>query len=236
MHVYSFFFKDPRARKPFFGNKHLANRTVRVGSDVQFSCTVNNLGSHQVAWLHAEKGTIAVHPAVITKNSRVSVNFDNRATFSLKLSNVQEADAGKYICQINTKPMKSISGSLTVVIPPDIIDAESSSDTLATEGMSVLLNCRANGNPMPKITWIREHDKPIRVCEHRRSGSKFRSDSNGRTENHECREVQAHYGSELQLPKVSRADSGVYFCLAANNVPPTVSKRVRLYVSCKYNH
>lgn len=45
--------------------------------------------------------------------------------------------------------------------------------------------------------------------------------------------VSVHYGSELSLPHVSRHDSGVYFCLASNGVPPTVSKKVRLYVDCK---
>ena len=34
---------------------------------------------------------------------------------------------------------------------------------------------------------------------------------------------------------MSRHDSGVYFCLASNGVPPTVSKKVRLYVDCKTN-
>lgn len=34
----------------------------------------------------------------------------------------------------------------------------------------------------------------------------------------------------MSLPHVSRHDSGVYFCLASNGVPPTVSKKVRLYV------
>ena len=46
--------------------------------------------------------------------------------------------------------------------------------------------------------------------------------------------VMVHYGSELALPHVSRHDSGVYFCLASNGVPPTVSKKVRLYVDCKW--
>ena len=45
--------------------------------------------------------------------------------------------------------------------------------------------------------------------------------------------VSVHYGTELSLPHVSRHDSGVYFCLASNGVPPTVSKKVRLYVDCK---
>jgi hypothetical protein len=45
--------------------------------------------------------------------------------------------------------------------------------------------------------------------------------------------VLVHYGTELSLPHVSRHDSGVYFCLASNGVPPTVSKKVRLYVDCK---
>eukprot|EP00095_Tigriopus_kingsejongensis_P001830 maker-scaffold10_size831480-snap-gene-4.14 protein:Tk01830 transcript:maker-scaffold10_size831480-snap-gene-4.14-mRNA-1 annotation:"neurotrimin-like isoform x3" len=128
---------------PRFSHDHLNNHTVRVGNEVQFSCTVEHLGKFKVAWLHSEKGTLAVYPIVVTQNDRMSVSFDNRATYHLKLQNIQESDAGKYICQINTGPVISIGGTLSVVVPPDIIDDESSSDTLATEGMRVLLNCRA---------------------------------------------------------------------------------------------
>ena len=45
--------------------------------------------------------------------------------------------------------------------------------------------------------------------------------------------VKTHYGADLELSHVSRFDSGVYLCLANNGIPPTVSKRVRLYVDCK---
>jgi len=51
---------------------------------------------------------------------------------------------------------------LSTPVPPDIIDEESSSDTLATEGMRVALTCRAKGNPSPTIAWRREDGKHIR--------------------------------------------------------------------------
>ncbi len=77
---------------------------------------MENLGPHyKVAWLHSEKGTLAVHPVVITMNERVSVSHDSRETYHLRIDDIQENDAGKYICQINTGPVISISGTLSVV-------------------------------------------------------------------------------------------------------------------------
>ncbi len=49
-------------------------------------------------------------------------------------------------------------------VPPDIVDEESSSDTLANEGMRVLMNCKARGNPAPVISWKRQDEKPMRLC------------------------------------------------------------------------
>ncbi len=40
-------------------------------------------------------------------------------------------------------------------------------------------------------------------------------------------------GSILELPKISRLDMGVYFCIAANGVPPSKSKRIFVSVDCK---
>ena len=45
----------------------------------------------------------------------MSVSYDNRATYTLKLTDIEVGDAGKYICQINTGPVISISGHLNVV-------------------------------------------------------------------------------------------------------------------------
>ncbi len=43
----------------------------------------------QVAWLHSEKGTLAVHPHVITQNDRISVSSDHRNTYNLKLRDIR---------------------------------------------------------------------------------------------------------------------------------------------------
>ena len=53
---------------------------------------------------------------------------------------------------------------ILLTVPPDIVDDSSSSDTLATEGMRVALNCHAIGNPTPTISWRREDGKRIKIC------------------------------------------------------------------------
>ena len=40
-------------------------------------------------------------------------------------------------------------------------------------------------------------------------------------------------GPELKLNRVTRADMGAYLCIAANGIPPAVSKRIMVHVQCK---
>ena len=46
--------------------------------------------------------------------------------------------------------------------------------------------------------------------------------------------VDAHSGDSVNLTRVSRRQMGAYLCIASNDVPPAVSKRVFLNVHCKY--
>lgn len=41
-------------------------------------------------------------------------------------------------------------------------------------------------------------------------------------------------GEMLWLSKVTRSEMGAYLCIASNGVPPSVSKRMKLQVHCKY--
>lgn len=106
-----------------------------------------------------------------------------------------------------------------MVIPPDIIYEETSGDLMVPEGGSAKLVCKARGYPKPKIVWRRED-----------GGTIVARGPSGRVER-----LTSIEGETLTLTKVTRGEMGAYMCIAANGVPPSVSKRMTLHVHCKYN-
>lgn len=106
---------------------------------------------------------------------------------------------------------------LEVVIPPDIVYEETSGDLMVPEGGSAKLVCKARGYPQPKIIWRRED-----------GGTIVTRGPGGRVER-----LPAVEGEVLTLTKVTRSEMGAYLCIAANGVPPSVSKRMMLHVNCK---
>lgn len=46
--------------------------------------------------------------------------------------------------------------------------------------------------------------------------------------------VDTFSGDTLILRKLDRKQMGAYLCIASNDVPPAVSKRILLNVQCKY--
>ncbi|XP_065724800.1 neurotrimin isoform X2 [Drosophila suzukii] len=204
----------------------LENVTIAQGRDATFTCVVNNLGGHRVsgdgssapakvAWIKADaKAILAIHEHVITNNDRLSVQHNDYNTWTLNIRSVKMEDSGKYMCQVNTDPMKMQTATLEVVIPPDIINEETSGDMMVPEGGSAKLVCRARGHPKPKITWRREDGREIIA----RSGS------------HQKTKAQSVEGEMLTLSKITRSEMGAYMCIASNGVPPTVSKRMKLQV------
>lgn len=111
-------------------------------------------------------------------------------------------------------------GYLDVVVPPDIVDYQTSQDVVRASGQNVTLTCSATGVPLPTITWRREENAPLWLL----------TDEEGRQE----REVYSVEGQNLTLWQLQRVHMGAYLCIASNGVPPTVSKRIMLVVNCKY--
>ncbi|XP_071054229.1 lachesin-like isoform X1 [Onthophagus taurus] len=201
---------------PYFTSS-MHNLTVSAGREAHLTCTVDNLGRHKVAWVRAEDQTVlSVETKVVTHNSRISVTQDNNRTWQLRIKSIKESDRGCYMCQINTSNIRSQQGCLDVQVPPDIIDNNTSGDLSVTEGDNVTLWCRATGHPAPRVIWRREDGQPINM---RRAG------------NRELEIVDTFNGSNLYFLRSDRKQMGAYLCIASNDVPPAVSKRISLSVN-----
>ncbi|KAI9555418.1 hypothetical protein GHT06_017933 [Daphnia sinensis] len=122
----------------------------------------------------------------ITRNYRIGLAQADGRNWDLKISN------------INTDPMRYQEAYIEVVVPPDIIYSESSTDTIIREGSNVSLTCAGSGYPQPHILWRREDSASI-------TRGKLKSNS--------------FDGEVLVLPRVSRLHIGAYLCIASNIAP-----------------
>ncbi|XP_046399101.1 lachesin-like isoform X2 [Ischnura elegans] len=194
--------EEPRFAEP------IPNVTVAVGRDASLPCVVEHLGTYKVAWIHIDRQMIlTIHRHVIARLPRFSVSYDNQKTWLLHVTAVQQEDRGYYMCQVNTNPMISQVGYLQVVVPPNILDEESSQSTVAVrENQNITLMCKADGFPTPKIMWRREDGQGITIDRRKK--------------------VNVYDGDQLTLTRISRSEMGAYLCIATNGVPPSVSKRI----------
>ncbi|TDG40354.1 hypothetical protein AWZ03_013224 [Drosophila navojoa] len=196
---------EPRFAQP------IPNVTVAVGRDANLPCVVEHLGGYKVAWIHIDRQMIlTIHRHVISRIPRYSITYADN-TWLLHVNQAHQDDRGYYMCQVNTNPMISQVGYLQVVVPPNILDIESTPSSVAVrENQNINMTCRADGFPTPKIIWRREDGEEIAV--------------------EKKKKVLVYDGDVLPLTKVSRNEMGAYLCIATNGVPPSVSKRIILDV------
>ncbi|OAD56282.1 Lachesin [Eufriesea mexicana] len=198
----------------------VGNQTAAIGREVVFSCSVRNIGKYKVGWLRASDQTIlSVHTRTVTHNARIAVSYEtggsSGGTWRLHIRQLKESDKGCYMCQINTSPMISELGCLDILVPPDIVyGGDTSADLAVSEGDNATLSCNATGRPTPRVSWRREDGEPILI----------RVSSPGE-------KYETYNGSQLQFHRVERRQMGAYLCIASNDVPPAVSKRVTLAVN-----
>ncbi|XP_073959858.1 protein CEPU-1-like isoform X2 [Choristoneura fumiferana] len=191
--------------------------TFHIGREAVLGCSIVNLGRHKVGWLRAEDQTILTMHDRTVLGARYSVTLDSPRTWQLRIRPLRAEDRGCYMCQINTQPsMKWQIGCIDVFVPPDIINDETSADVSARELDNITLICRATGHPPPKITWRREDHEPMLL---KKQGGK------------EFYKVESYTGSSLPLWRVDRKQMGAFLCIASNDVPPAVSKRITLRVN-----
>ncbi|XP_042859449.1 lachesin-like, partial [Penaeus japonicus] len=121
------------------------------------------------------------------------------------------------------------------LLPPDIIDRESSGDLTVREGQDVNLTCRAKGHPTPNIVWRREDNQKIVLDAEKTDlgamgvGAIPAGGRDGLVDGG-VGAASVVEGETLTMKKVSRLQMGSYLCIASNGIPPSISKRTHLRV------
>ncbi|KAJ8304910.1 hypothetical protein KUTeg_018493, partial [Tegillarca granosa] len=187
----------------------VVNVTVVQGAEAVLPCTVDNLGDHKVVWTDAFSTLFTFDVKRIIDDDRISVERPVVKDWNLLIRKVTYSDRGKYVCQINTKPIKTKAVILNVLVPPTIDDDLSTDSVTAKEGDTVQLICNATGVPPPKVHWFRK--------------------ISGQGSEHE--ERVGENGEILIIHNVSRYCDGMYECLASNVKPEILlqTKRIGQY-------
>ena len=106
-------------------------------------------------------------------------------------------------------------------VPPTVSTEPASGEVIVRRSTSVSLECKANGNPPPSVTWVkmRSNRREDEVVDPRRRFQPSQLSNNGLV---------------LTLSDVTRHDAGRYRCTASNDVGRDAEGFIHLRVLCKY--
>ncbi|XP_069722421.1 leucine-rich repeats and immunoglobulin-like domains protein 1 isoform X2 [Phaenicophaeus curvirostris] len=129
--------------------------TIRTGTMVRLECAAEGHPPPQIAW---QKDGGTDFPAA--RERRMHVMPDDDVFF---ITNVKIEDTGVYSCTAqNSAGSVLASANLTVLETPSLIHPLE--DHVVSVGETVALQCKAAGNPAPRITWLKG-DQPLIVTE-----------------------------------------------------------------------
>ncbi|KAM9594340.1 hemicentin-2 isoform 4-T4 [Morphnus guianensis] len=159
-----------------------------VGSPLVLTCQVTGVPAPAVTWLK-DGNPLDSSPewGLVSRGGQ------------LLLSPLQPFHQGRYTCLARGAGTEMHKDFVVLVrVAPRIASAGVPSEHSVLEGRGVRLECRAEGQPTPQISWLKD-GQPLRL----------QSPSHAR---------MSPDGSSLLLEGLQAADSGAYTCLARNSV------------------
>ncbi|CAC5400663.1 unnamed protein product [Mytilus coruscus] len=182
-----------------------ADQEVKLGGVARFKCQIDGIPPPLYVW---EKNS-----SPLPHNSRYITLYSG----ILQIHNISESDAGSFHCsvyqsfnKVNNVPHSRVQAGLKVITdterrPPKIVAI--SKEVNATIKHSVTLECLADGNPSPVVTWMKDGNPTL--------------DDN-------FKEI---YGrSNLKFIEVGKIDAGTYKCVASSPGFPDAVAETKLNV------
>lgn len=190
----------------------VTNVTAIAGDTVTLPCSVKNLKDYKVMWLDHRTKTLTLEARRIIADERITIERPDIGDWNLYIHGVELSDAGKYMCQVNTVPVKIKYVILTVHEPPEIIpELSSKEEVFVRESDTVQLVCNVTGVPTPTVRW-------------------YKKSPNRRHYSYNDKEMIGHDGMVLRIRNISRYCDDVYQCVADNGVKLPVSRDIKVTV------
>ncbi|KAG9483580.1 hypothetical protein GDO78_009480 [Eleutherodactylus coqui] len=131
------------------------DNTIRTGTTARLECAADGHPSPEIAW---QKDGGTDFPAA--RERRMHVMPDDDVFF---ITDVKIEDMGVYSCTAqNSAGSVSANATLTILEMPFL--AHPLEDRSLSTGATLVLQCKANGSPPPRITWLKG-DEPVVVTE-----------------------------------------------------------------------
>ncbi|CRK95584.1 CLUMA_CG009045, isoform A [Clunio marinus] len=177
------------------------DQEVEVGRTAELACSVTYGTEFSVIWSKVSDNRddqvfLSTGTSRVIKDSRLALLYDGAsATYTVLIRDVQEGDAGTYLCEIVLSVNNKISQATHLYVKKaPIITHNSTQSIVTTEGESVIMECYATGFPQPKIIWRRDNNALL--------------PSGGNIYN----------GNVMKFNSITKEDRGTYYCIAENGV------------------
>ncbi|ROL48904.1 Matrix-remodeling-associated protein 5 [Anabarilius grahami] len=166
--------------------------TVNAGTDVKLPCDSVGQPKPLLTWTKVSTG------AVMSTNTRIQ-RFEVQSNGTFVINNVQLQDRGQYLCSArNLHGIDKMMVTLVVLAHAPRMMLPRHQDVTVFLGDSALLECQAQGLPIPNISWVLPDRSMVRTV----------SDSE--------QKVMLFTNGTLQVKHTNYLDKGVYKCIASN--------------------
>uniref|UniRef100_UPI00358E0884 cell adhesion molecule 2-like n=1 Tax=Myxine glutinosa TaxID=7769 RepID=UPI00358E0884 len=150
------------------------NVTAIAGRHAELSCRVDGADGSPLQWANADQQTLYFDNKKALRDNRFSLLRHGRAELAIELANVSLSDEGVYICSLFSRPVRTDTATLTVLVapqPPTLLGDY----TELREGDTLAMSCSADqGKPAPSLRWFLR-DRELKA------GHETPSEGNGRS-------------------------------------------------------